>query len=55
MEESQGETFLWNEITENFIKDFKFIPKDDELVKATKPIKNFLTSTVNNSLTETHG
>ena len=36
MEEARGETFLWNELKENFIKDFKFILDDDQLVKATK-------------------
>ena len=40
MEEAWGETFLWNELKENFIKDFKFIPEYDQLVEATKKIKN---------------
>ena len=47
MEEAQGETFLWNELRENFIKDFNFIPEDEKLVKATKQIKTFVESTTN--------
>ena len=39
MKEAQGETFLWNELRENFIKDFNFIPEDEKLVEATKQIK----------------
>ena len=38
MEEARGETFLWNELKGNFIKDFKFILKYDQLVKATMQI-----------------
>ena len=54
MEEARGETFLWIELKENFTKDFKFTPKDDQLVEATKQIKKFLKPTVNNSSTQTH-
>ena len=54
MEEEQGETFLWNELKENFIKDFKFIPQDDQLVEATKKIKTFIKLTISNSSTRTH-
>ena len=28
MEEARGETFIWQELKENFIKDFRFIPED---------------------------
>ena len=49
MEEAWGETFLWNELKENFTKDFKFIPEDDKLVVATKQIKAYIKSIVNNS------
>ena len=49
MGEAQGEMFLWNELKENVTKDFKFIPEDDKLVKATKQIKTFIKPTVNNS------
>ena len=38
MEEAWGETFLWNGINENFMKDFKFTPEDDQLVEAMKNI-----------------
>ena len=54
MEEAQGETFLWNELKENFTKDFKFIPENDQLIKATIQIKTFIKSTVNNNLTQNH-
>ena len=43
-----------NELKENFIKDFKFIHEDDQLVKATKKIKTFIKPTVSNSSTGTH-
>ena len=36
MEEARGETFLWHELRENFIKDFNFIPQDENLVETTK-------------------
>ena len=41
MEEERGKTFLWNELRENFIKKFSFIPEDEKLVEATKQIKTF--------------
>ena len=50
MEESQGETFLWHEIKENFIKDFNFIPQDENLVETTKQIKAFIQPTKNKTL-----
>ena len=42
MEEARGETFLWPELIENFIKDFNFIPKNKNLVETTKQIKEFI-------------
>ena len=42
MEEARGKTFLWNELRENFIKDFSFILEDAKLVEATKQIKTFI-------------
>ena len=53
MEEARGETFLWNKLKENFIKDFKFIPEDDQLVEVTKKIKTFIKLIVSNVSTET--
>ena len=49
MEEARGENFLWNELRENFIKDFSFISKDKKLVEATKQIKTFIQPTNNKS------
>ena len=46
MEEARGETLLWNELKENFIKDY------DQLVEATKQIETFIKPIVN--LTVTH-
>ena len=54
MEEARGETFLWNELKEIFIKYFKFISEYDQLIEATKQIKTFLKSTVNSTSTKTH-
>ena len=54
MEEARGETLLWNEITENFIKDFKFIPEYDQLVESTKKIKSFIKANISSSSTGTH-
>ena len=45
MEEARGETFLWHELRENFIKDFNFIPQDENLVETTKQIKEFIQPT----------
>ena len=50
MEESLGETFLWHELRENFIKDFKFIPQDENLVETAKQIKAFIQPTENKTL-----
>ena len=45
MEEARGETFLWHELRENFIKDFNFIPQDQNLVETAKQIKEFIQQT----------
>ena len=45
MEEARGETFLCHELRENFIKDFNFIPQDENLVEATKQFKEFIQPT----------
>ena len=50
MEEARGETFLWHELRENFIKDFNFIPQNENLVEPTKQIKHFIQSTENKPL-----
>ena len=50
MEEARGETFLWHELRENFIKDFNFIPQNANLVKTTKQIKEFIQPTKNKPL-----
>ena len=45
MEEYRGETFLWHELRENFIKDFNFIPQNENLVETAKQIKQFIQPT----------
>ena len=50
MEEARGETFLWHELKENFIKDFNFIPQNENLVETTKQIKEFIQPTENQPL-----
>ena len=50
MEEARGETFLWHELRENFIKDFNFILKNENLVETTKQIKEFIQPTKNKPL-----
>ena len=50
MEEAQGETFLWHELKKNFIKKFKFIPQDENLVETTKQLKAFIQLTENKTL-----
>ena len=52
MEEDRGETFLWHELWENFIKDFNFIPQNENLVKTAKQIKEFIQPTENKPLTD---
>ena len=47
MEEARGETFLWHELRENFIKDFSFIPQNEKLVETAKQIKAFIEPTGN--------
>ena len=50
MEKARGETFLWHELKENFIKDFNFIPQNKNLVETTKQIKEFIQPTENKLL-----
>ena len=50
IEEARGETFLWHELKENFIKDLKFIPQNENLVETTKQIKEFIRPTKNKPL-----
>ena len=50
MEEARGETFLWHELRENFIKDFNFIPQNENLVETAKQIKEFIQPTENKPL-----
>ena len=52
MEEARGETFLWHELRENFIKDFNFIPQNENLVETTKQIKEFIQPTENKPLND---
>ena len=49
MEEARGETFLWNELRENFTKDFSFIPEDAKFVESKKQIKTFIQLVTNES------
>ena len=50
MEEARGETFLWHELKENFIKDFNFEPQNENLVETAKQIKAFVQLTENKTL-----
>ena len=45
MEEARGETFLWHELKENFIKYFNFVPQNENLVETAKHIKAFVQPT----------
>ena len=50
MEEARGETLLWHELRENFIKDFNFTPQNENLVETAKQIKEFIQPTENKPL-----
>ena len=50
MEEYRGEKFLWHELRENFIKDFSFIPQDENLIETAKQMKTFVEPTKNKTL-----
>ena len=52
--EARGETFQWHELTENFIKDFSFIPQNEKLAETAKKIKAFIEPTGNNTLTQNY-
>ena len=54
MEEARDETFIWQELKENFIKDFRFIPEDVKLVEATEKIKTFVQPTAHHTSTQNH-
>jgi hypothetical protein len=42
IEEASGHTFGWNEMKNNFLKDFEFKLEEALLHEATREIKNFL-------------
>ena len=50
MEEARGEKFLWHELKDNFIKDFNFVPQNENLVETVKQIKAFIQPTENKTL-----
>ena len=52
MEEARGETFVWNELKENSIKDFRFMPEDNKIVEETNKIKPFIQQTIQTKLTQ---
>ena len=52
MEEARGETFLWHELRENFIKYFNFIPQNENLVEIANQIKEFIQPTENKPLND---
>ena len=54
MEEALGETFIWQELKEIFIKDLRFIPKDTKLVEATEQIKTFIQLAAHHTSTQNH-
>ena len=54
IEEAWGETFLWHELRENFMKDFNFIPQDEKLVETAKQINPFIEPTKNNNLIQNY-
>ena len=45
MEEARGETLFWHELKQNFIKDFQFIPQNNQLAGTAHQIKQFLQPT----------
>ena len=54
MEESQGETFIWLELKEKFIKEFRCKPKDDKLVRETTQIRTFIQLIFHHASTQNH-
>ena len=50
MEEARFEIFQWNELKENFTKEFSFILQNKKLVETAKQIKAFIEPTRNNSM-----
>ena len=54
MEEAQGKTFQWNQLRENFINDFSFIPQNENQVETAKHIKAFIKPSRDNSLIPNH-
>ena len=54
MEEARGETFQWQELRENFLKDFSFIPQNEKLLETAKQIKTFIEPIGNNTLIQNY-
>ena len=42
IEEARGDTFTWQTLRENFIKDFSFTPDDEKLKPVAKQIQQFI-------------
>ena len=50
IEEARGDTFTWQTLKENFIKDFSFTPDDEKLKPVTKQIQQFIKTKSSNEM-----
>ena len=54
LEEARGDTFTWQTLRENFIKDFSFTPDDEKLKPVAEQIQQFIGAKSSNETVETN-
>ena len=54
LEEAKGDTFTWQILRENFIKDFSFTPSDEKLKPVAKQIQQFIGEKSSNETVESN-
>ena len=54
MEASTGGTFTWQELKDNFIKDFSFFPVEESIKEVIEEIKKFIEPKNNVNMTNDH-
>ena len=52
IEEARGDTFTWQTLRENFIKDFSFTPNDEKIKPIAKQIQQFIGAKSSNETVE---
>ena len=52
IKEPRGDTFSWQTLKQNFIKDFSFLPDNENIQPAARQIQQFLETNTSNKIVE---